>query len=268
VYLLGSPLDVVDMDQAVARCREAIDNRGYLQHMSVNASKLVAMREDDLLRDSVLACDLITADGQSVVWAARALGARLPERVAGIDLMERMLAAANEHGYGIYLLGARREVLDTAIERLSERYPNLVVAGSQDGYFDDAEADAVAAAISDSKADILFVAMSSPLKELFLGRYGRDLGTPFTMGVGGSVDVIAGLTKRAPVFMQRSGLEWLFRLAQEPRRLGRRYLTTNVRFAWLVVKAVWVRRSSRPCAVASTAPAAGAAKRESADPPG
>lgn len=268
MQLLGSPLDIVDMDQAVARCRDAIDNRGYLQHMSVNASKLVAMRDDELLRDSVKACDLVTADGQSVVWAARLLGTRLPERVAGIDLMERMLAAAAEQGYRVYLLGARRAVLDTAIARLRERYPNLVVAGSQDGYFDDSDADAVAAAISESRADILFVAMSSPLKEHFLGRYGRDLGTPFTMGVGGSVDVIAGLTKRAPVFLQRIGLEWFYRLAQEPRRLGRRYLTTNLKFSWMVAKAVWARRSSGPYVDVSTAPAAGAAKRGSADPPG
>ncbi len=267
VYLLGSPLDVVDMDEAVARCRAAIDSRGYLQHMSVNAAKLVAMRKDKLLRDGVAACDLITADGQSVVWAARVLGVRLPERVAGIDLMERMLSAAAEHGYRVFILGARRGVLDTAIERLRERYPTLIIAGSQDGYFKDSETDEVAAAIRDSKADILFVAMSSPRKEHFLGRVGRELGTPFTMGVGGSIDVIAGLTKRAPIAFQRTGLEWFYRMMQEPRRLGKRYLTTNFKFAWLVAGAAWARRSNKPRGAAANAPKAGAAKKERADPP-
>ena len=122
VHLLGSPLDVIDMDEAVARCRAAIDSDGYLQHMSINAAKLVSMRKDEELRQSVEACDLVTADGQSVVWAAGLLGTRLPERVAGIDLMERMLAEADEHGYRVYFLGARPEVLASAIEKLRGRF--------------------------------------------------------------------------------------------------------------------------------------------------
>jgi N-acetylglucosaminyldiphosphoundecaprenol N-acetyl-beta-D-mannosaminyltransferase len=246
VHLLGSPLDVVNMDEAVARCRAAIDSRGYLQHMSVNAAKLVAMRRDEELRHSVEACDLVTADGQSVVWAAGLLGTRLPERVAGIDLMERMLAEANEHGYRVYFLGARPEVLTTAIEKLRARFPRLVVAGSQHGYFKDEETDEIAEAIRRAEADILFVAMSSPRKEHFLGRLGRDLGASFTMGVGGSVDVAAGIAKRAPRILQRAGLEWLYRMAQEPRRLGKRYLVTNAKFVAMVLRARLTRRGSGP----------------------
>lgn len=265
VHLLGSPLDVVDMDEAVARCEAAIASREYLQHMSINAAKLVSMRDDEELRDGVNACGLVTADGQSVVWAARLLGVRLPERVAGIDLMERMLAAAEERGYRVYFLGAKQEVLDTAIARLRERHPKLIVAGSQHGYFSDEETDAVAAAIREARADILFVAMTSPRKEHFLGRLGPSLGAPFAMGVGGSVDVVAGHTKRAPVALQRAGLEWAYRMAQEPRRLGKRYLVKNAQFTWMVLRERFTRRSSGPGGAAAAAPAAAAARRESAD---
>jgi N-acetylglucosaminyldiphosphoundecaprenol N-acetyl-beta-D-mannosaminyltransferase len=267
VEVLGCPLDSVTMDEAVARCEQAIESRGYLQHMSINAAKLVALRDDPEMRDAITPCGLITADGQSVVWAARVLGAKLPERVAGIDLMTRLLEAANAKGYGVYVLGARREVLDTALERLRERYPALKVAGSRDGYYADDEAAAVSEEIRGSGADILFVAMSSPRKEYFLGERGDSLGVPFTMGVGGSIDVIAGLTRRAPRLLQRTGLEWAYRLAQEPRRLARRYLTTNVRFAAMVLRALITRRGSAAVSPAPGGPSAAAARRESSGPP-
>ena len=143
-------------------------------------------------------------------------------------------------------------MLDAAIEKLRGELPNLIVAGSQHGYFTDEEADAVAGAIRDAKADILFVAMSSPRKEHFLGRLGRDLGASFTMGVGGSIDVVAGITKRAPRAFQRAGLEWLYRMLQEPRRLGRRYLLTNVKFVGMVARELISRRSSRPRGAAAS----------------
>jgi N-acetylglucosaminyldiphosphoundecaprenol N-acetyl-beta-D-mannosaminyltransferase len=265
VQLLGSPLDVVDMEEAVARCEQAIASSEYLQHMSINAAKLVSMRQDEELRDAVNGCDLVTADGQSVVWAARLFGIQLPERVAGIDLMQRMVAAANGRGYRVYFLGAKQDVLETAIARLRERYPELVVAGSQHGYFSDGEIDGVADAIRESNPDILFVAMSSPRKEHFLGRLGPSLGASFAMGVGGSVDVIAGVTKRAPVALQRVGLEWAYRMAQEPRRLAKRYLPTNASFIGMVLRERFTRRSSAPHGAAAAAPADAAARTGPAD---
>jgi N-acetylglucosaminyldiphosphoundecaprenol N-acetyl-beta-D-mannosaminyltransferase len=265
--VLGCPLDAVTMDEAVARCEGAIATGRYLQHMSVNAAKLVALRDDPEMRAAIEPCGLITADGQSVVWATRLLGARLPERVAGIDLMTRLLEAADAKGYSVYVLGARREVLDTALERLRERYPRLTVAGTRDGYYADDEADEVCGEIRASGADILFVAMSSPRKEYFLGERGSSLGVPFTMGVGGSVDVIAGLARRAPRALQRAGLEWAYRLAQEPRRLARRYFTTNVRFAWMAVRAFVTRRGSAAVCPAPGEPAAAAVKTEPSGQP-
>ncbi len=265
--VLGCPLDVVNMDEAVARCEQAIASRRYLQHMSVNAAKLVALRDDPEMRTMIARCGLITADGQSVVWAARLLGAKLPERVAGIDLMTRLLAAADANGHSVYVLGAHRDVLDTALERLRERYPHLKVAGSRDGYYADDKADDVCEEIRASGADILFVAMSSPRKEYFLGERGSSLGVPFTMGVGGSIDVIAGLTRRAPRALQRAGLEWAYRLAQEPRRLARRYFTTNARFAWMVLRAFVTRRGSAVVSPAPGEPSAAVARTEPSGPP-
>jgi N-acetylglucosaminyldiphosphoundecaprenol N-acetyl-beta-D-mannosaminyltransferase len=257
--VLDCPLDTVTMEQAVARCEKAIASRRYLQHMSVNAAKIVALRSDPEMRRMVTGAGLITADGQSVVWAARLLGARLPERVAGIDLMTRLLEAADANGYRVYVLGARRSVLDVALARLRERYPRLTVAGARDGYYADDEAAEVCEEIRASGADILFVAMSSPRKEFFLGERGVALGVPFAMGVGGSIDVIAGVTRRAPRVLQRAGLEWAYRLAQEPRRLARRYVITNGRFVWMVLRALVTRRGSAvACPAPAEPPAAGA----------
>jgi N-acetylglucosaminyldiphosphoundecaprenol N-acetyl-beta-D-mannosaminyltransferase len=234
--ILGCAIDRVDMDEAIARCDELIRGGGFGQHMAVNAAKLVAMQDDERLREITRRCELVTADGQSVVWASRILGDPLPVRVAGIDLMERLFAHAEERGYRVFVLGARREVLERAVERIRERHPRLELAGHRDGYFDDAERDAVAREIRAARPDILFVAMSSPRKEYFLGDLGPGLGVPFAMGVGGAIDVIAGAARRAPRVLQLLGLEWLFRLAQEPRRLLRRYLATNGRFIWLVLR--------------------------------
>ncbi len=255
------------MEQSLARCEAAIASRRYLQHMSVNAAKLVALRDDPEMHRMIAACELITADGQSVVWAARLLGARLPERVAGIDLMTRLLEAADAKGYGVYVLGARRDVLDTALRRLRERHPRLRLVGSHDGYYADEEAEEICEEIRSSGADILFVAMSSPRKEYFLGERGAELGIPFAMGVGGSIDVIAGVTRRAPRVLQRAGLEWAYRLAQEPRRLARRYVVTNARFAWLVLKALITRRGSAVVCPAPGGPAAAVARTVPTDRP-
>jgi N-acetylglucosaminyldiphosphoundecaprenol N-acetyl-beta-D-mannosaminyltransferase len=236
VQVMGYALDPVDLDGAIATIDAAIAQRQFLRHADVNAAKVVAMKRDHEMRESIEQADLVVADGQSVVWAARLLGTRLPGRVAGIDLMHRTIELAAGRGYGLYILGARQAVLERAVERLKEANPALRIAGYRDGYFDESEDEAVAAEIRESGADILFVAISSPRKEYFLGRHGRDLGVPFVMGVGGSIDVVAGVTKRAPLWVQRIGLEWAFRLLQEPRRLLRRYLVTNTRFVGLVLR--------------------------------
>jgi N-acetylglucosaminyldiphosphoundecaprenol N-acetyl-beta-D-mannosaminyltransferase len=179
------------------------------------------------------------------VWASRLLGDPLPTRVAGIDLMLELLTLAEERGYRVYVLGARRDVLEQAIGRLRKLHPLLEFAGCRDGYFSDADEPSVVAEIRAAHPDLLFVAMSTPRKEYFLGRWGPELDVPFSMGVGGAIDVVAGVTKRAPPSLQRLGLEWAFRLAQEPRRLFRRYLVTNSEFVALTLRDLAELRARR-----------------------
>jgi N-acetylglucosaminyldiphosphoundecaprenol N-acetyl-beta-D-mannosaminyltransferase len=245
--VLGCAIDRVDLARAVAFCDDVIQSHGFAQHMAINAAKLVAMRKDEQLRLGISRCELVTADGQPVVWASRLLGDPLPMRVAGIDLMQSLLGLAAVRGYRVYILGARLDVLERAVERISRRYAGICVVGYRDGYYNEADEEAVATAVALANPDILFVAMSSPRKEYFLARYGPKLGVPFVMGVGGAVDVLAGVTRRAPAVMQRTGLEWLFRFAQEPRRLGPRYASTNTRFVALLSRElVHTYRSRRP----------------------
>jgi N-acetylglucosaminyldiphosphoundecaprenol N-acetyl-beta-D-mannosaminyltransferase len=244
--VLGCAIDRVDMSEAARRCDGFIRDRTGAQHMAINAAKIVAMRHDPELRALIDRCELVTADGQAVVWASRLLGDPLPERVAGIDLMFELLALAEERGYRVYLLGARADTMRTAIEKIRERHPRLVIAGYRDGYFTDDEEPFVAAEIRAARSDLLFVAMPTPRKEYFIGRWGPQLGVAFSMGVGGAIDVIAGVTRRAPRLLQRMGLEWAFRLAQEPRRLVRRYAVTNTEFMALTLRDLGQSRRRRP----------------------
>ena len=241
--IFGVPLDLLTMDETVERASELVESGRAVQHVVINAGKVVMMHDDPALREIIAACDLVNADGQSIVWAGRALGIPVPERVAGIDLMDRLLERAAERGWPVYFLGARQEVLDACVARLAERYPTLKFAGARNGYFDD-DAE-VAAAVRASGARLLFVGISSPRKERFLSERLPEMGPVFAMGVGGSFDVIAGLTRRAPAWMQRAGLEWFYRFAQEPGRMWRRYLVGNLRFLGLVLRERRARRTAR-----------------------
>lgn len=232
--LFGLPVDAMTMDEVVARADDALRSRERLLIGVVNAAKVVKVKGDTWLRDSLLECDLLLADGQSVVWASRLLARPLPERVAGIDLFEALLARADQEHYRVYLLGARPEVLTRVEEAIAQRWPGTVIAGSRDGYFAPEQSGEVAAAITASRADMVFLGMTTPAKENFLRTYGSTLGAPVMHGVGGSFDVLAGVTNRAPERWQRAGMEWAYRVLQEPRRLWRRYLFTNVAFIVLV----------------------------------
>lgn len=232
--VLGVAIDRLDMAATVARCRAAIEEGRYVQHVVVNAAKIVALHDDPALGRIVAGCEIVSADGQAVVWASRLLGDPLPERVAGIDLMHELLALAASEDRGVWVLGAKAEVLARALENLRTAHPGLRIDG-RDGYFSGAQEDDACAQIRASGAQLLLVAMPSPRKEEFLGAHGRSLGVPFVMGVGGAIDVAAGLTRRAPALWQRAGLEWLWRMLQEPGRLGKRYLVTNARFVGLVL---------------------------------
>lgn len=240
--LFGVPIRAVTMTQVVAAADEAIEHRTRLLLGVVNAAKLVNMRRDDSLRRAVLAADLIVADGMSVVWASKLLHRSLPERVAGIDLMNAILQRADERGYRVFFLGATQEVLQATLDLVRQTFPGLIVAGSRNGYFKAGEEVDVVADIRDAGPDVLFAAMSSPKKEVFLARWSKELGVPVCHGVGGAFDVIAGKVKRAPQRWQRWGMEWLYRVVQEPGRMWRRYLVTNVLFCTMVMRE-WMRGS-------------------------
>jgi N-acetylglucosaminyldiphosphoundecaprenol N-acetyl-beta-D-mannosaminyltransferase len=245
VEVLGVPIDPLTMEQVLDRAENAIESRRPLQIGVVNAAKVVRMRRVAALRDAVAGCDLILADGMSVVWAGRLLGASLPERVAGIDLMHGLLRLADRRGYGVYCLGAESTVLERALEVIRTGYPKLRIAGARHGYFEPAAEPALADEIRRARPDVLLVAMTSPMKEKFIARWGRTIAVPVVHGVGGSFDVLAGKVRRAPRVWQRLGLEWLLRLAQEPRRLALRYLETNTVFILLVLRELSRRALAR-----------------------
>ena len=245
VDVLGCSIDPLDLSGSVARCEEIIESRRATQLVAINASKLVALRRDERLKRIVQQCELVHADGQSVVWASRLLGVPIPERVPGIELMFEVLALAERRGYRVYILGARERVLEHAVGEIRKRYPRLNLCGWHHGYFAESDEAALADEISLATPDIVMVAMSSPRKEYWLSEYGRRLGAPLNLGVGGSIDVVAGVTRRAPEWMQRLGLEWAFRMAQEPQRLGRRYAVTNTRFLGLLAAELIRTRARR-----------------------
>jgi N-acetylglucosaminyldiphosphoundecaprenol N-acetyl-beta-D-mannosaminyltransferase len=205
----------------------------------------VRFQHDEELWRVIRGCQLVTADGQAVVWAGRVLGQPLPERVTGIDLMHAVLQRASERGHGVYVLGARAEVLERAVGTLRARYPNLRLVGARHGYFQPDEEAAVVEGIRESAPDVLFVALETPAKELFLARHRDRFEVPFVMGVGGAVDILGGVRRRAPRWLQRLGLEWAYRLAQDPRRLAGRYVVGNTRFTWLVVREFFRQRVGR-----------------------
>lgn len=241
---LGSPVDVLSMAETLEVIRRAIAEKHLLQHVVVNVAKLMQMRHDPELRKSVTESDLISIDGMGVVYGCRLLGVAVPERVAGIELMERVLAASEREGWRPFLLGARGEVLDEAVRRIRERHPALEIAGAHHGYFAQDDDERIARLIADARADCLFIAISSPRKENFMNKWRDMMNVPFVMGVGGSIDVIAGRVNRAPEWMQRIGLEWVYRIWQEPRRMWRRYLVTNTSYACVLAVALLGRRKA------------------------
>jgi N-acetylglucosaminyldiphosphoundecaprenol N-acetyl-beta-D-mannosaminyltransferase len=246
VNLLGVSVAAVTREQVLALVRTTVLERGRLQIGVVNAAKLVTMRSNQLLREDVLSSDVILADGSAVVWASRLLGRPLPERVTGIDLMNGMLETGSRAGYGVYLLGATETVSRAVAERIGRVYPGVRMVGRRNGYFANEEEEGIAREIRDSRPDILLIAMSSPKKERFLARWSRHIAVPVCHGVGGSFDVFAGKVQRAPLTWQRLGLEWLYRLKQEPRRLFKRYAVTNTQFCLMTLKEMSRKSRSRP----------------------
>jgi N-acetylglucosaminyldiphosphoundecaprenol N-acetyl-beta-D-mannosaminyltransferase len=235
IQFFSSRIDALTKADTIGLIERRIEANTFTQHSVVNVAKIVNMRVDVRLANAVNACDIVNADGMGVVWGARFLGFNIPERVAGVDLFDALLEMAARKGFPVYLLGAREDVVAKVADAVTLRHSGLQLAGFHHGYFWENEAGLVEK-IRTSGAKLLFVAITSPHKEIFIDKWRDQLGAVFVMGVGGTFDVIAGRVRRAPLWMQRAGLEWFFRVLQEPRRMWRRYLTTNAAFAYLMVR--------------------------------
>ncbi len=243
----GSYIDALTMPETIEAVESIIADRVPTQHVVVNVAKLVIMQQDEMVRDIVNACTLINVDGQGIVWGANMLGIHIPERVTGIDLFLNLIELADKKHYRVFFLGAHEEVVQRVIEIFSEKYPGMQVAGYNNGYYHKENEEQVVDKIRQSEADMLFVAMGSPQKEYFLNKYTEAMQVPFVMGVGGSFDVVAGVTRRAPAWMQRWGLEWFYRIVNEPRRMTPRYVRTNAAFFVMMMKALLFGKKKYGC---------------------
>jgi len=236
VQIMGCPIDNLSMNETLQKIEGFIRSGGSHQHVVVNVDKLVKASKDPELRRIINECALVNVDGMPVVWASRLLGKPLKERVAGVDLFESLVKRAAEKGWRVFFLGAREEIVRGVKDLYEKNLPGLQVAGYRNGYWRSEEEATVVKLMGSSRPDLLFVAMSSPNKEQFLGRYQAEMKVPFAMGVGGSFDVVVGKVKRAPVWMRRCSLEWFFRFLQEPRRMFKRYFIDDMYFFWLLLK--------------------------------
>ena len=237
IEILGVSIDPFTMDETVAKTEEYICGKKFAHLIGVNADKILQINEDSAIREIVKRCEIVNADGASMLIAANNLNIKLPERVAGIDLMLELCLAAASNNYSVYLLGAKQAVVEKTAEVLAEKYPGINICGIHNGYFSVDEDKEIIEEVKSSSPQIVFVGITSPRKELLIEKF-RDYGaTAVFVGVGGSFDVISGNIPRAPKWMQEMKLEWLFRLLQEPRRLFKRYFVGNIKFLLLLNRA-------------------------------
>ena len=242
--VLNAVLDPLTHEETVDAIFAAVDagRRGWV--CTANVSTLMAMRGNPRLQSFVDRAMLTVADGQPLVWSAPLFGGSLPERVTGVDLVDSLCRRAASAGHGVYLLGARANVLADALAALRRRHPGLRIDAA-DGYFGDAEQAGRAASIAASGARLLLVGMGTPRQEAFIDRHWERLGVTVAIPVGGTFDVLGGAVLRAPAWVGRLGLEWLVRLLQEPRRLLPRYLVTNTQFCGLIAATIVDRLRGR-----------------------
>ncbi len=255
IDLLGCPFDPISEDATVSLVFDWItEGRAALAEgtprkahhiITVNVAILMMAREDAKLRSAIDRADLVVVDGKPLVWTSKWLGAPVPEKVSGVDLMRRLLEEGDRRGLSIFLLGTTEERLRALESVVRAKYPNVVIAGTRNGYFKAPDYPAITAMIRESKADLLLVGMPAPFKEIWCEEHRAELETPVMLGVGGAFDVMAGFVPRAPRVMQEAGLEWAWRLAMEPRKLFRRYAVTNSAFLALLGKTLAADRLSK-----------------------
>ena len=230
IEILGVKIDSLNVQETISLVEEYINTSTPLHLMGVNADKINEAQNNPLMMEIINKCGIINADGASVILASKYLEKPLPERVAGVDLMQDLVKLAEEKNYSVYLLGAKEEVGQKTKEVLLNKHPKLNIVGVKNGYFKDEEWPDIAKELKKLQPQLVFVGITSPKKE-YLIEYLQNNGiNSVMMGVGGSFDVISGNIKRAPKWMQKCNLEWLFRVMQEPKRLFKRYFVGNRKF--------------------------------------
>jgi len=237
INILNTEIVDLSMAETISIVKETIETQKSINLTDINAGKIIQIKDDPNMQKYVADSDIIQADGQAVIWASKFLNKPLKERVAGIDLVHNLAEMAHKNGFKIFLFGAKEEVVKKVKEKFSNEFNLTLIAGYRNGYFKPEDEPEIAEQISKSGANILFVGITSPIQERFLYQNKEILkGVNFKMGVGGSFDVISGKTKRAPQWMQKSGLEWFYRFLQEPKRMWKRYLVGNTKFIMLVFR--------------------------------
>lgn len=221
VNILGVDVDAVTMAEAVDVVRRAMDTRAGVMVATANAEMLMRATHDEELRRILNASALVVPDGAGTVWAARHLGHAMPERVAGYDLAQELLRCAPAEGRRVYFFGSAPGVAEKAKAKAEQLYPGIEIVGVRNGFFSPADNAAIIAEIRAARPDLLLVALGVPKQEKWIAAHLAALDVPVAIGVGGTLDVMAGVMKRAPYWMQRAKLEWLFRGLMQPKRAGR-----------------------------------------------
>ncbi len=241
---LGSPVDSLSMDEALARLQEFIRSRSPHLVVAFNVPKLWRMQGDSRLRRIVENADLILPE-QVITLASRVCANPLKAYIGNDRLTLSFLPVAAKRGVRLFFLGTRPSNLESMLARLRQQYPDIIIAGSHHGYFTESEAEDVAAHIRACQPEVLFVGMGTPKQEYWMETHGRSLGVPVVIGVGGTLDVLAGVKLDCPAWIRTLGLEWIFRIVEEPRGKLKRYTMALPWFVRaLVVKGVlphWFR---------------------------
>lgn len=221
VEILGVNVNSLTMAQAVEAVQQFIAEKKVALVATANAEMLMRSTQDKELKDILNQADLVVPDGAGTVWAAGHLGEPMPERVAGFDLAQELMREAPARGDRIYFFGSAPGVADKAKAKAEELYPGIQVVGTRNGFFTEADEPGIIAEIKAARPDILLAALGVPKQEKWLKKHMQELQVPVSIGVGGTLDVMAGVMERAPLWMQKAKLEWLFRGLKQPSRAGR-----------------------------------------------
>ncbi len=231
------PIDSVDFGQALDAIEALVRSRSGGMVFTPNVDHVVLAEKDARFRAAYQSVNLSLVDGTLLLWASRLLGWSLPEKVSGSDLLQPLMQRAAQCGFSVYFLGGDPGVAEAARDRLQEQFPELRVVGCDGSRVDvDAVDEAIVERIARAAPELVLVALGAPKQEVFIFEQRARLGGAVCVGVGASLDFVAGTRRRAPRWISRIGLEWLYRLLQEPRRLARRYLLRDPLFAWILTR--------------------------------